>query len=211
MSTVGFWDPRVRFPSLFITQGDGCLLGQICPSLPRDTERREKDCKKKGNGGVELRGAVIGTFPFLEFFLLTGVQMTQGTVGFLTTLTQSLILFSCGFDFEEGVSPLFVHLCLKFPTGEMYDKGVQPTSVENKTLACMDNLFFPNIMAARYVCVVFHFLFYSPTYICFSPSCCSQCIRMVKKRHEIFKMLAAIIKYMVENTGVEEIESNTGG
>lgn len=84
-------------------------------------ERRET--VKKGNGGVELRGAVIGTFPFLELFLLTGVQMTQGTVGFSATLTQSFILFSCGFYFEEGVSHLFLHLCLKFPTGEMYDKG----------------------------------------------------------------------------------------
>lgn len=82
-------------------------------------ERREKDCKKKGNGGAERRGAVIGTFPFLELFELTRVQMTQGT---FQPHSHNLILFSCGFHFEESVSPLFVHLCLKFPSGEMYDK-----------------------------------------------------------------------------------------
>lgn len=91
-------------------------------------ERRENHWKKKGNGGAELREAVIGTFPFLELFLLTGVQMTQGTVGFSTTLPQSLSRFSCGFYFEESVSPLFVHLCLKFPTGEKYDKR-SPTNI----------------------------------------------------------------------------------
>lgn len=54
--------------------------------------------------------------------------MTQGTVGFSTTLPQSLSRFSCGFYFEESVSPLFVHLCLKFPTGEKYDKR-RPTNI----------------------------------------------------------------------------------
>lgn len=42
MSAIGLWVPGVRFSSLFITQGDGCLLGQICPSLTRDTKREER-------------------------------------------------------------------------------------------------------------------------------------------------------------------------
>lgn len=38
-------------------------------------------------------------------------------------------------------------------------KGVQPTSVENKTFSCVDKLFFPNLMAARYVCGLSFFYF----------------------------------------------------
>lgn len=51
-------------------------------------ERREKDCKKKGNGGVELRGAVIGTFPFFRTFLTyRGPNDSGHSVLFNHTLT----------------------------------------------------------------------------------------------------------------------------
>lgn len=40
-------------------------------------------------------------------------------------------------------------------------KGAQPTSVENKILSCVEKLFSPNLMAARYVCGLLFFILFT--------------------------------------------------
>lgn len=61
-------------------------------------------------------------------------------------------------------------------------KGVQPTSVENKTLSCVDKLFFPNLMAPRYVCgLSFFYFIHLPTSV-FPPFCCSCCLAQVREK-----------------------------
>lgn len=62
-------------------------------------------------------------------------------------------------------------------------------------------------MAARYVCgLSFFYFIHLPTSV-FSPFCCSCCSAQVrKKRYEVFKTLATVIKYTTEKKGMEEME-----
>lgn len=94
-------------------------------------------------------------------FLLPGVQqITQGAACFQTTLTRFLILFSCGFHFEAGTLLSLFTCVWNFLLVNCMTKGAQPTSAENKILSCVDKLFSPNLVAARYVCgLVFCILF----------------------------------------------------
>lgn len=74
-------------------------------------------------------------------------------------------------------------------------KGVQPISVENKTLSCVNKLFFLILIATRYVCGLSFFILFTYLHL-FSHLCCLAQVR--KKRHEVFKMLATVIKHMTE-------------
>lgn len=58
-------------------------------------------------------------------------------------------------------------------------------------------------MAARYVCGLSFFILFTYIHL-FSPFCCLVQVR--KKRHEVFKTLAPVMKYMTEKKGMEEME-----
>lgn len=207
MSTVGLWDPRVRFSSLFITQGDGCFGGRFIPLFPgTPREKRERlSEERKWKGGA--KGSCNWYLSFFRAFLTYRGPNESGLLNHTLTISHSFLMWlslwrGC---FSSLSSLVFWNsLLVKCMT-----KGVQPTSVENKTLSCMDKLFSPNVMAARYACGLSFFILFTYLHL-FFPYCCLVQVR--EKRHEGFKTLATVIKCTTEEKRKgRDGESNTGG